>query len=119
MPATRPEAISNCIRLTYEFRATVRGFVPEHRAVDAFLRVPGALVDALVDEFPPDPAGVAFLRSQDDLGPRPAKELAFAPVTILVRRVVTFVEREDGDIAILREPPEGRAGLIHRDEEQR
>lgn len=119
MPAIRPEAISNCIRLTYEFRAAVRGFVTEDSAVDPFLRLSRPFVDALVDEFAPDPSRITFLRSQDDLGPRPAKQLAPAAVTVLVRRVVALVEREDGDIAILREPPEGRAGLIHRDEEQR
>ena len=85
MPAIRPEAISNFIRLAYEFRALVWAFVSENGAVDSSL-------PAVVDELPPDKQGICVGGSQDDLLTGADKLSAPASISIFVATVMTFVE---------------------------
>jgi len=60
MPAIRPEAISNLIRLAYEARAAAARFVPEDRAVDPVL-------STVIDENAPDEEGIGMLGSEHNL----------------------------------------------------
>lgn len=60
MPAIRPEAISNRIRLTYKVRAATCFLVAEGGAVDAVLPLTGSDVDAVIFELPPDEAVSVF-----------------------------------------------------------
>lgn len=53
MPFTRPEAISNRIRLANELGTLVAALVSENGAVDSTLSFASALVDAVICEFPP------------------------------------------------------------------
>jgi hypothetical protein len=82
MPAISPEAISNRIRLTNEFRALPHSFVAERGAVDPRLPFAGAHVSTVIDELPPDPEGRAVLGAQDDLFARPNKEFPESAIPI-------------------------------------
>jgi hypothetical protein len=99
MPATRPEAISDLIRLAYEARAAVRSLIPKDGAVDSALA-------AVVDEFAPDPHSVSALGSQDDLFTGSDELGALTPVSISMGAVVPLVHGEAVFIAVLREPPQ-------------
>src|SRR6266705_1761080 len=99
MPAIRPEAISNLIRLAYEARAARRSLIPKDRAVDSLLA-------AVVDELSPDPHGAGALSSQDDLFARPNELSALAAIRVSIGAVVALVHGEAVFIAIFREPPE-------------
>src|SRR5882672_4686753 len=101
MPATRPEAISDSIRLAYEFAAPVRAFIPKYGAVDALLA-------AVVDEFPPDEERVGRLGAEDDLLTWPHEDAARATVGVAAAGVVPLVECEAIEVAILRQPPQRR-----------
>jgi len=114
MPAIRPDAVSNRIRLAYEVRAAVRRFVAEDGAVDSALRLPGALVDAGVDEASPDPAGVSGMGAENELFSWAAKQPSFAAVSVLARGIVALIEGENVSIAIFREPPHRNWLPIHR-----
>jgi hypothetical protein len=79
MPAIRPEAISNLIRLAYEARAAMARFVPEDRAVDPVLA-------AVIDEDSPDEEGISSFGSEHNLFSGP-DELVFgslAPIGISI-----------------------------------
>lgn len=60
MPAIRPEAISNCIRLPNEVAGPVPRLVPEDGAI-------GSLLSAIVEELPPHEESISVFGSQDDL----------------------------------------------------
>ncbi|KVM72587.1 hypothetical protein WJ61_01105 [Burkholderia ubonensis] len=77
MPAIRPEAISNRVRLANEVRAAMRRLVAEDCAVDAVLA-------AVIDEFPPDETGVAVLGSQHDFFTGPDEQLSIASVFVSI-----------------------------------
>lgn len=98
MPAIRPEAISNRIRLAYEFRALMRGFVAENRAVDPALA-------AGIEEPSPDEKRIGRLCAEDDFLARSGEDPAPPAVAVLTGRVVPLVEREAVTVAILCEPP--------------
>lgn len=105
MPATRPEAISNRIRLTNKARALARPLVAERRAIDAVLWLASSLVDAVVDKLAPDEERVERLGSEYPLFAGADEQAARAPVGVAVRRVVPLVESQAVNIAILRQPP--------------
>lgn len=98
MPAIRPEAISNLVRLSYEFAASVLAFVPEHRAIDSAL-------STVVDEPPPHEHGISVFGSQHNLFTRSDEQLAFAPVRVAVCAVMPLVEFKAITVSILRQPP--------------
>lgn len=101
MPATRPEAISNRIRLAYESRALVARLVAEDCAVDSVLA-------AVVDEDSPDEEGVSSLGSEHDLFAW-TDELAVVPlppVRVSIGGIVPFIELDAIKVAVLCKPPE-------------
>jgi hypothetical protein len=99
MPAIRPEASSNRIRLSNEFGAAVLGLVSEDGAVDS-------LLSAIVNELSPNKHSVGVLGSQDDLFAR-ADELRASLLAWLAQpTVVASVEREAIGVSVAREPPE-------------
>lgn len=99
MPAIRPDAISNLIRLAYETRAEIARLVAERRAVDTLLA--GVIV-----EVSPDPEGIGVLRAQDELLAG-TDELPLPPaIGVPSAAVMPFVECEAGNVALLGEPPE-------------
>lgn len=101
MPAIRPDAISNCIRLANEVRAADFAFVAKDRAVDAGLSFPGSLVNAVVNEVTPHEAGVGTLSSKDDFLSRPDEQFSFASIFVVVGRVVSLIEINAVSVAIL------------------
>ena len=106
MPAMRPEAISNRVRLAYEVRAAVRALVSEYGAVNSVL-------PAVVDKSAPDEAGVSGCSAEHNLFAWAAEQLARSPVRVSVRRVVPLIEFEAVKVSILRQPPV-RARSNHR-----
>ena len=52
MPAIRPDAISDSIRLAYKLNAACRSLVAKRRTIDPLLGFPGAHVDALIADLP-------------------------------------------------------------------
>lgn len=112
MPAMRPEAISNRVRLSNEVRAAMRRLVAEDCAVDAQLAFSGALVNTVVDELAPDEAGVTSLGSEHDLFTWSNKQFSPSPVFVLIGRVVSFIQFKAVFVAIFGEPPEG---CLHAD----
>jgi hypothetical protein len=100
MPLTRPEAISDLIRLAYEVRAAMRGFVAEDGAVDS-------LLPAVVDELSPDEHRVSAFSSEYHLSPRAREKSGPASVAVSVPGIVALIEFEAVKVAILCEPPEG------------
>ncbi len=101
MPATRPEAISNRIRLAYEFAAEVSAFIAEHCTVDALLAT-------VVFESSPYEHGVSFGGTEDDLFPWPGEQDPASSVFVLISRVVSFIEFKAIKVTILRKPPDTR-----------
>ena len=99
MPAIRPEAVSNAIRLAYEFRALMWAFVSEHGAVDTLLA-------AVVDELSPGEHGIRLLCSQDNLFSWANELRAPSPIGVAVATVVALVEFETVTVAVLGQPPE-------------
>lgn len=107
MPLTSPDVISDCVSLSDKLGRAVRTFVPEYRAVDAFLA-------AGVDELPPDKESVGISSSQDDLLSRAGKQVSLPAVAVSVAGVMTLVEFEAGDITVFRQIPERlRRTLAH------
>lgn len=95
MPATRPEDISNLIRLLNEARGSVGAFVAEDGAVDAFL-------PAVVDEVSPNEEGIGWLGAQDNLLSGADELLALSAVGVSVAAVVALIEGEAVKVAVLR-----------------
>ena len=93
MPAIRPEAVSNFIRLSYEVAAAVVAFVSEHGAVDA-------LLSAIVDELSPHKARISYFGTKYNFLARADEQFTFAPVLIVVCAVVSFVQRQTIYIAV-------------------
>ena len=86
MPLTRPDAISNLIRLAYKFAALVRRLVAEDGAVDSGL-------SAIVPEFSPHEQGVSIWESKRNDLSGAAKFLWPSPVFIVIARVVPLIHR--------------------------
>lgn len=103
MPHTRPYEISNRIRLRYKFAALVfrRGLIAEDGAVDAAIAG-----EIMTDELAPDEEGIAVPYSEHNLFTGADKELALAPIFIVMGTVVALVHGQTGRIAIFRESPE-------------
>lgn len=99
MPAIRPEAISNRIRLTYEFRALIWAFVPEHGTVDSLLA-------AVINELAPSEYGVCSLCSEQDLFSGSEHFLTLASVRISVAAIMPLIEFNAVKVSILCEPPQ-------------
>lgn len=100
MPAIRPEAISNCVRLAYKSRALVLRLVTEDGAVDA-------LLPTVVDELAPNEHGIASLGSQYNFFAR-ADELIVVSLTavcVSISRVVAFIEFCAIKITVFCHPP--------------
>lgn len=103
MPATRPEAVSNCVRLSNEVGAAVLGLVAEDCAVDSLLA-------AAIEELPPDEHGVAALSAEDNLFPRANKlRLTLLP-GLSEPRVVASVQLKAGAVSVFGEPPDRFSG---------
>lgn len=103
MPATRPEAVSNCVRLSNEVGAAVLGLVAEDGAIDA-------LLPTAVEELPPDEHGVAALSAEDNLLPR-SNKLRFTLLPGLSEpRVVASVQLEAGAVSVAGKPPDWFSG---------
>jgi len=106
MPAIRPDAISNCIRLANEVRAADFAFVAEDGAIDSVLAFSGSLVNEVVDEVAPHEACVGALSSKDDFLSRPDEEFSLSPVPVVICRVVPLIKVDAVSVAILRQPPD-------------
>lgn len=104
MPATRPEAISNRIRLAYEIAGTVRAFIAKHRAVDAIL-------SAVIDESAPDEQGIGCVGSQDNLFSRADEQFSLSAIGVSIGGIVPFVQGKAVNIAVLCQPPEGHDSI--------
>lgn len=114
MPAIRPEAISNRVRLSYEIRAAIARLVAEDRAVDSVL-------PAIVDEDSPHEHGIGALSSQHNLLAWTDELIIVAgsAVGVSVSRVVAFIEFGAVNVAVLGQPPDGSHGadpFVGRDE---
>jgi hypothetical protein len=94
MPAIRPEAISNRVRLSYEIRAAIRSFIAEDGTVNA-------LLSAVVDELSPDKHGVGALGSKHDLFSWPNELSALSSVGVSVGAVMSFVQFKAITISVL------------------
>ena len=101
MPATRPEAISNRIRLAYEFAAEVSAFIAEHGAVDALLA-------AVVFESSPREHGVSFGCTEDNLFTWTDEQVPTSSVLVLVSGVMSFIEFKAIKVTVLCKPPDRR-----------
>jgi hypothetical protein len=75
MPLTRPEAISDCIRLAYEARAARRSFIPEDSAIDASL-------PAVINEASPHKHSVRSQGSEHNLFARPDELGSLAAIDV-------------------------------------
>lgn len=106
MPATRPAAISNRVRLANKVRAPRCGFVPEGGTVDSVLPLTGSLVNAIVDELAPYEEGIAAETAEHNRRAGTDELLARAAIGVAVGAVVPLVERETRGVSILRNPPE-------------
>jgi hypothetical protein len=84
MPLIKPQAISNRVRLAYEFAALVRSFIAKHGTVDAALPLSGSLVDAVVLESPPNENSIPCCGSQDNLFSGTAKQPPPPSVSVFV-----------------------------------
>lgn len=100
MPAIRPEAISNRVRLADKVRAAMRRLVSEHGAVDTVLPLSGALVDAIVDEVSPHPNSISGGGSEYPLLAGADKQDALPTVSVFVGAVVPLVHVEAVKVAI-------------------
>jgi len=98
MPATRPEPISNRIRLAYEFAAAVPAFVSEHSAVDSAL-------PAVIEESAPHKQRIARVCSEHNLFAWADEQSPLSAVSVLVCAVMPVVEFKAVKIAILCHPP--------------
>ena len=94
MPAIRPEAVSNCIRLSNEVRTSPGGLVAESSAVDA-------LLSAVVDELSPSEHGVGVFCSQNNLLSGADELSALAAIGVSVAAVMPLIEFEAVKISIL------------------
>jgi hypothetical protein len=95
MPAIRPEDISNRIRLTYEFRAAMRAFIPEDSTVDSVLA-------AVIDEVSPHKHGIGAISSQHDLFAWADKLLSLSAISVLVCGVVAFIHLKAIKVSVFR-----------------
>lgn len=84
MPATRPEAISNRIRLTYEGAGSVRAFVSEYGAIDSVL-------SAVIDELSPHEEGVSCAGAEYNFLAGPHEQFCVPPICIDVSRIVALI----------------------------
>lgn len=98
MPAISPEAISNLVRLSYEFATLDGRFVAEHGAVDS-------LLPAVIEELSPDEHGIAGCGPQDNLFARPNEQFTLSAIRISVGAVVPLIKIKAITISILRQPP--------------
>src|SRR5579885_1539331 len=98
MPAIRPEAISNRIRLTNEDGAPILALVVEDGAVDAFLC-------AVVDESSPYKERVSLGSAEHNFLAGTDEQFALSPIGIAAAGIVPFIEREAVKITVLRQPP--------------
>jgi len=105
MPATRPEAISNRVRLSNEERAAPRRLVAEDCAVDAFL-------SAVVDELSPDEQRITALGPQNQLRSGSDEQAALASISVATGRVVPLIQLEAVKIAVPGHPPQ--RPFLHR-----
>ena len=94
MPLTRPDVISDRIRLTNKFGRPDRSLVTKDGAVDASL-------PTSVDELSPNKHGVSISGPEHDLFTWADEQISFPAILVLVAGVVPFVECETGDISIL------------------
>lgn len=94
MPAIRPEAVSNCVRLAYEFAAEMRAFVAEDSAVDT-------LLSTVIYEFSPRETCVTLLGPEDNLLPRANEEFPLLLALTVISRVVALIHVKAGSIAVL------------------
>lgn len=99
MPAMRPEAVSNAIRLAYEFAAAMRSLIPKDSAVDS-------LLPAVVLELPPDEHGASSLCAQDNLFSWSDELSLSASVRVGSSAVVPLVHCETVKVSILGQPPD-------------
>ncbi len=98
MPAMRPQAISNRIRLSNEVAAPVLALVSEDGAVDSVL-------PAVINELSPYEHGVSAGCSKDDLLSRANEEFPLSPILVLIGRVVTFIEFKAVNVSVFCKPP--------------
>lgn len=79
MPHTRPDAISNRVRLSYKVAASIfrRGLIAEHGAVDS-------LLSTVVSESSPNEKSIACFGSQDDFFTGSAEQFSFSSIAIPV-----------------------------------
>ena len=106
MPAIRPEAISNRIRLTYEVGTAVSALVPERGTVDALLSFACALVNRVIEKLPPHEERIPCKRPKDNVFAWTDELRLPPPICIHPPRVVPFVKRETCPIAVLCQPPQ-------------
>ena len=104
MPAIRPEAVSNEIRLAYEFAAAMRSLIPKDSAVDS-------LLPAIVLESPPDEQGASSLGSQNNLLSGADELSPLSAIGVSVSAVMPFVQSEAVTISVLSQPPKRLHGL--------
>jgi hypothetical protein len=105
MPAIRPEAISNRIRLTYEVRAASSSLVAERGTIDTLLRRARPRVEAGVSELPPDEEGIPGFGAENDLFAGAAEQSADTPISVAIGRVVLLIQGQARRIAVSRQPP--------------
>src|SRR5687767_5358728 len=118
MPAISPAEISDGVSLSDKLRTARRPFVAEDGTVDAFLRFPGALVDAVVKKLPPNKQRRQRLAwvVPHDVRFAWANELSYpSAVPVPLRWIVTLVHPQAFDVAVLRAPPVRSQSLHHRE----
>lgn len=94
MPAIRPEAISNRIRLAYEFATKVWAFVSENGAVDSALA-------AVINEPSPSEQGICVDGSENDFFTGADENFSFSAIRILVAAVMPLIEFKAVNVSIL------------------
>jgi len=85
MPAIRPQAVSNAIRLSYKLDARMRSLVAEHGAVDAGLRLPCSVVNAGVSEFSPHEKSIPCRCAQAKVVAWADESEPFASISVVPR----------------------------------
>lgn len=85
MPATRPEAISNFIRLLYEVRGAVNTLVSEYGAVDTALTIIG-------EEPAPHKQRICIRCAEDNFFSRADELLSLSTIGVLICAVVSFIK---------------------------
>ncbi len=100
MPLTRPRAISNGVSLSDKLGRLITswGFISEHGAVDS-------LLPAVVDELSPNKHGVSVAGSEHDVLAGADELTSLSSVSVVIARIVPFIEFETGQIAVFRDVP--------------